>query len=251
VEYPLAGILKRELHSIQARRPQYSLRSFAKELGLSPASLSKILSGRQRLSEAKAAQVAKKLGLSEAEAMKFCETAKFFQNSRGRARGISLTNLDLDLFEVVADWRHLAILEWISLKKGKTTDVDIANGMGLSKRQVRHSLKILIGSKLIEIKDPGFQISSEARILAGKAPNRAIREYHRHLIKKAVDSIVEVPFEQRNISNAVIKVSPKSYPEIVRRIEKFRNDLSILTDVDSEADRIYSLNLQLFPLSKV
>jgi hypothetical protein len=61
-------LLKRELESRCGRNPRYSLRAFAKDLGLSAPRLSHVLNGRFGLSRAAAEAIADKLGLVGVEA---------------------------------------------------------------------------------------------------------------------------------------------------------------------------------------
>ena len=53
------------------RNPSYSLRSFARDLELSPSALSALLNGKKGISKQKALIVSQKIGLSRSEGMVF------------------------------------------------------------------------------------------------------------------------------------------------------------------------------------
>ena len=65
------SLLRRELESRQARNPSYSLRAFARALGIDPGALSAILNQRRPLSEAWCDRLIERLGLGAEEAAKF------------------------------------------------------------------------------------------------------------------------------------------------------------------------------------
>src|SRR4051812_6132435 len=64
-------LLKREFETRFRRNASYSLRAYARDLGLQPARLSLILSGKKGLSRASATEIARRLGLSAREGALF------------------------------------------------------------------------------------------------------------------------------------------------------------------------------------
>jgi transcriptional regulator with XRE-family HTH domain len=76
-------MLRAELASRQNRNPNYSLRSFARDLGLSAPRLSDVLRGRYGLSRSAAAAIADRLHLDPAAAEHLCDLV---EASHGRSR---------------------------------------------------------------------------------------------------------------------------------------------------------------------
>lgn len=74
--------MKEQLQRRQALNSRYSLRSFAKKIGLSPSKLSELLSGKKRLSAARAGEVAEKLGLSGKERELFVLSARLESSAK-------------------------------------------------------------------------------------------------------------------------------------------------------------------------
>lgn len=77
------AFLTDELSRRQARNARYSLRSFARDLGLAPPRLSDLLRGRYGLSGAAAAELAVKLRMTEEESSYFADLA---EAGHGRSR---------------------------------------------------------------------------------------------------------------------------------------------------------------------
>src|SRR4051794_12712496 len=86
--------------------PRYSQRAFAKALGLSPGELSEILRGKRPLSAKHALQIARALGLSEAERRRLLALS---QGETERPTP-SAYQLSADLFALVSDWYCFAIV---------------------------------------------------------------------------------------------------------------------------------------------
>ena len=133
--------LENELKTRRELNPSYSLRAFARDLGLSAPRLSQVMSRKQGLSYESAKKVSKRLPLSEKEREIFCHSAGLLHSRNNQDRNLhqermdqirNETNkfLDLEYFKVISDWYHFAILEltytedfqsrpsWISRKLG-------------------------------------------------------------------------------------------------------------------------------------
>lgn len=86
-------ILKAELEKRQLRNPRYSLRSFARDLGLSAPRLSDVLRGRYGLSRGVAESLAEKLKLPEEEAAYFCDLVEASHGRSRHAKELALARL--------------------------------------------------------------------------------------------------------------------------------------------------------------
>jgi uncharacterized protein (TIGR02147 family) len=121
------NLLKEELGKRQKRNPTYSLRSFARDLKMSAASLSKILGNKQGVSSPKAIEISKLLKLGPSETELFCTSVES-NHARAKVNRIGALeklnseplreiDLSLDYFRIISDWHHYAILE-LSEAKG-------------------------------------------------------------------------------------------------------------------------------------
>ena len=72
IDHPFhLSLLRQELERRQAKNPSYSLRAFARSLGIDPGALSAILNQRRPLSEAWCDRLVQRLGLSAEDATRF------------------------------------------------------------------------------------------------------------------------------------------------------------------------------------
>ena len=64
-------------------------------------------------------------------------------------------------------------------------------------------------------------------------------------------SVDKFPRSQRSLSTLTVSVSQKGYERIRDKIDQFRREiLSMVNEEDEDIDRVYHLNLHLFPVTR-
>jgi uncharacterized protein (TIGR02147 family) len=124
--------LKDELEKRIQGNSAYSLRAFARDLAVTPQQLSFVLNKKKGLSLEAAFKVATRLDLNDDERAYFCDLAQMASaRSAGAkqlaelrvARSQSVTNfqsITLDVFKIISDWHHYALLELTTTKGFKS-----------------------------------------------------------------------------------------------------------------------------------
>src|SRR5436309_2305259 len=120
------SILREELEQRCKANPRYSLRAFARDLGLSPSGLSRILREHQGLSGSSALRIARKMKMSSEETERFRNLVIAADGRSRDHRKAAQTQLaveeesrrrfqrlELDVFRAISDWYHYAILELV------------------------------------------------------------------------------------------------------------------------------------------
>jgi len=252
--------LRRELERRQASNPRYSLRSFARDLDLTPGFLSSILSGRKVLSAEKAFSVAKRLGYNDNQTL---ELVRLIQRSRDQASlrsrssnktdqagATEFSTLHLDAFQVIADWYHYAILEMTFLDQFDGKPSTIAKRLGIPAPEAREALGRLLRLGLIEKCPTGRYVKTQAFIATpSDQPNPAIKLHHAQLIEKARLALIEQDISERDITGVTLSFDPKHLPWVKAELRKFRRKLTQRIPEGARSE-IYQLNLQFFRLSK-
>ena len=109
-------ILKNVMNERKAFNPNYSLRAFSRDLGVSPSRLSQVLKGSYGFSPKAAKEIVLKLNFNEEESRYFCDlvAASHAKNDKNRAasqkrieeiRNTSLkyTQLNFEYFKVISE----------------------------------------------------------------------------------------------------------------------------------------------------
>ena len=73
---------------------------------------------------------------------------------------------------------------------------------------------------------------------------------HRQMGELGVQSLDQVPVKERDVSGLTIGISEEAYEKIIKEIAEFRRRVSSIVLEDSGEERVYRLNVQLFPLTK-
>jgi len=94
--------------------PAYSLRSFAKQSGISVTVLSLVLSGKRKFSKQATERLADHLSLDPEASLSLLRS----RQTRGPAPA-ARTEISLDLFELISDWFHYGILSALELPRAK------------------------------------------------------------------------------------------------------------------------------------
>src|ERR1051326_4485210 len=99
--------LMQELARRCQANPRYSLRAFARTLGVTPAAISLVLSGKRRIGHKLGGKVVEKLGLTPEQAQEFlrgCAPSPRLPSLQAE----EYSTLSMDRLAMVADWYHFA-----------------------------------------------------------------------------------------------------------------------------------------------
>lgn len=238
--------LQLELNRRRALNPAYSLRAFAKNLGVSPAQLSQLISGKRKLTAKAASKIADRLSLSPFERMQLVESVAKAEASPKSAIALALEE---EAFRFIADWYHLAILSLLELPQAKAEPRWVAKRLGISALVASQALNRLKTLNLLEVSPRGFKLTAEALRVTPVARSQAVGKYHQQVLAKASAAIDEVPIEQREICSLTLALDPRDVPKAKARISEFLRGLSAVLE-SGEKKAVYSLAVQLFPLTK-
>jgi uncharacterized protein (TIGR02147 family) len=254
-------ILSDEFEIRIRRNSAYSLRSYARNLGLSHSSLSRILAGTQGLSQDKALLVAKSLRLNATESSNFealvqsecarSEKVRAFAKEKIKENEKVVTSLSLEYFKVVSDWYHFAIIELTAVEGFKRDPLWISRRLGITPTEAKDAVTRLLRLELIE-KNPAGQLikTEEFRAVTSAVPNRSVQSHHQQILKKAETALFEQPIEERDFSSTSFAMSSQTLAWAKDEMKKFRRSLTKRLAQDEKKDRLYALSMQLFALDK-
>ena len=239
----LADRLKTELKERQQRNPQFSLRSFARWLDLSPAQLSQIMSGKRKVTAKTLTLVSDRLGLSPVERLQLMQASMpgFVDNDPQDFR------LSEDQFRMVAEWYHWAILSLTQLPGAQSDPRWIARRLGISVAQAQEALVRLQRLELIETA-PKFKQTSKPIRVASQVGSDAIRSYHKQNLNLAIEKIDTIPMELRQLHSITMPADPHKLAKANQYMDEFLSRMSELMG-SGKPSEIYTLAIQLFPVS--
>ena len=247
--------LQRELVRRCQANPKYSLRSFAKFLGMESSRLSKILRGERPIQEKLLIQLGHRLGLSSAEIQGFClraiakKTAIETPPTEDRHRYLQLS---LDAFESIEDWRHYAVLEMMKLPGFKPDYKWVARMLEVTITETRVYVERLQRVGLLEVRTDGsWYDKSEGfstHILSETETTYAHRRSQKKILELAIEALEKFPMDRRDQSSMMMATHSSKVLEAKKRIRKFRQELCEFLEDTEEKDTVYQLSMSLFPL---
>lgn len=247
----IQDLLKAELARRCRQNPAYSLRSFAKSLGLSPGYLSNLLKGQRRFTPKTLALVSEQLSLDPTELARFRRAA-----SRKPAvddlEGASYRRIELDQFQFIADWFHFAILELTTLRDFEASPKYIARKLGINSHQAADALSRLerLGY-LARDKRGKLKLVEEHNTTIGRpVAHAAAREQQRQFLELALKALQETPLEKRSQTSMTMAIPADRLPEATEAITEFRRKLTALLQRPGARDSVYQLSISFFPLTK-
>lgn len=78
----------------------------------------------------------------------------------------------------------------------------------------------------------------------------AVRSFTRTMIDYSKAALDVFDKENRHISGITMGISRDTYELLTTEIEAFKNRIKSIVNHSSSADRVYQINISLFPLSK-
>ncbi len=259
-------ILKKFFNLKQKKNPSYSMRSLARDLKLTPAFISRLLSGKQdipvqRLDEfAKILQIdalslkelkiaiakkqLKELGLSERDFDGFKKTSALSYDDKPQ------TTKEIS---VLSPWYNIAIMEMATCENFKNDSAVIAKKLGIQKDQAQKSLEYLISNEYLQEENGTLKKTNKKIRLATTTSAQIVRSYHKSMIELAVKDMQQntdsESFGKRLITSTSIAVNSAQIPLAKEKLAEAQLEIAeILTS--GPCDEVYDLTLLLFPLTK-
>ena len=74
-----------------------------------------------------------------------------------------------------------------------------------------------------------------------------VKRLNREWVVQAADALFAFNKQERHISSSLLTISEKNFGEIMRRVEKFREEIFDLVQKDEDPERVMQFSIQFFP----
>jgi uncharacterized protein (TIGR02147 family) len=247
--------------------PKYSYGMLSQRVGLkSRSNLIEIANGKVPLSRLRVFQVARAMDLGGKECEYFVSLVhfnnanslkekEFHLAKMGELAGISAGRiLGEAQYAYFSEWYHPAIRELACMPAFQGDFAALGRSLRppISAKEARESVDLLIRLGLLrKTAQSRFAQADGAVQTADELTSYLILRYQKEGIRLAESALESVVPEDRDFSTLTAGVSRDCFLAIKKEIQAFRRHLSKLIDKDKEPDRVYQVNLQLFPLSAI
>lgn len=256
------SILLAELHRRQLANPQYSLRAYAKDLGLTSGRVSEILNGKQGLSALRARNIADRLGLPEERKSYFIDLvqAKHSRSERERKEAqyrVGLVTGDREYEQVelsrlrcLSDWLPFAILERIKIKNYSPNIQSLSKQFQVSTSQIRSAVHSLTQVGMLRTVGDRWRVISRNTLTGKGVPSLVIKKYHHQLMKRAISALYNQPMHRREFESLIFNLDKTRMNELKNKIRQFILDTDKEFSNDETATDVACISLQMFLLTE-
>lgn len=253
---------------LKEENPAFSMRAMAGKIQCNPGFFNRILKGERNIMPAHIIELSKILKLNKKE-LRYFELLVAYNHAKRQSerdhnfeqllqlKKTQVKQISADQYKLYSHWYYLVVREMLatiprfpSLEKyarhiAKALEPQVSYG------EIRDALDHLLRMGVISRDSDGTLTAADTFTASGsQVPqviiNRFLLEFA-DLARRAVDGI---PKQERRLSTLTFSVSAKGFKNINERIDEFRQELLSMVAHDPEPlERVYHLNLQLFPVT--
>ncbi len=225
------------------RNSRYSLRAYAKSIGIDPTLLSRLMKGERAFSKQMIERLCRELDLPLNKSSRLLKPST---ESKANSKTLSDSS-----FSCISKWYFFAILDLFLLKDFKSEPYWIAEKIGLSVTETNAALQILIEQGHIESRNNKLFIRSQSTTWSNhKTTSRERISYQKQLLDCGKMALDDVDFEERENASLTLAASSKLIPEIKIKIQKFKDELREFIEANEDYDSVYQLVISYFPLTR-
>lgn len=249
--------LYERLSESKQRNPNTSLRAFAKRIGVSPSTVSEILSGKRHITPKLALRISQHLDLTpiatqalrRSAALTKLRSAVPDDEEINRVTDSYFKPLDFEAFKLMSNWYHFGILSLSEVEGNRYSASWIAERLGITAREAKDALAVLEKLKLVRRRGNGFEQVVKPLSIETKGYESAIRIFLQQNLQLASDALETVPAELREINTTILAINPDKIEKARPLIKRFRRELADILE-KGKRTRVYNLSFQLFPVDK-
>jgi uncharacterized protein (TIGR02147 family) len=244
----------------------FSYRTMAPLLGISSAgTLKLIIDGKRRLTPKAALGIGAALNFSTRQQhyldlLVQYERAKTIDKRNHIFSEISYlrehaaaARIESNQYRYLSAWYNAVIRELVKQRHADSVDYEALAAQlipPITPAQARKSVELLRELGMIYVNESGtYAVKTQFIQTPLEIQQLAVRKYHHDMLKLADESIEKIPSEKREISSLTLYLAPTTFDRIKQRIRAFEDEVVAMVMEDKEADRVYQLNFQLFPVA--
>lgn len=249
-EVPYRELLISELIRRKSVNPTYSQRAFARDLKVSTTTLCSVLAGKRHFSPRSVKSVAERLGLSPAQAQ------SMLLQSRGLSTQLlgeaSFNVLADDAFSLIADWFHYGILNLAKLSDNHADPQWVAQRLGISILEAKSAIQRLERLGYLRVNGGRLErtVGTLDTALDRRTKLQALTKHHGQHLKLAGEALDGVDVQHREFNTMTIAINKSRLNDAKKMVNRFATRLANYLEAGDSPDDVYSLAIQLFPLTK-
>jgi uncharacterized protein (TIGR02147 family) len=246
--------------------PFFSFRYWAAKMGTDASNIAKIIQKKRHASAGIIGRFMEFAGFDKRQQQYFLALVKFNKaktDQQGRQlfeKLLAIKNVKAETvhekqYEYYNKWYHTAVfalLYYYKFSGGKYRDLAMQLMPPITVEQAKESVALLEKLGLIyRDKDGVYRHTTELISSGEEWRSVAIHSFQEETIKLALESLRNHPRNVRDISSVSLTVSKEELRKIQELTREYRRSVLAIAKASDSPDRVYHLNIQLFPMTNV
>ena len=245
---------------------KFSFREFSKMAGFtSPVFIKLVIEGKSNVRKSSIGKLSQALGLVKTEryffenlvmfnqAKNIDEKMRFLEKLKKSTSTLKSYVLTDEHFEYFSQWYHAVVKELLNEMEFKGDYTLLAGTIlpPVKVAEVEQSVQLLKRLGLVNEDENGvLRVTRQFISTAGISMQAlAVKNVQRKMAHLAADAIDSTPPPERDISGVSIGISQEGFNKVQEELARCRQRLLEIAAEDKLSNRVYRVNLHLFPLS--
>lgn len=250
----------------KASNADFSYRYLALRAGINSSAFYKyVMEGKRNLTKGSLLKTCLALDLKDRDAEYFENLVFFNQAKTLREKNVFFERLTKlrgqyetrrvhqDQYALFSKWYHGAVRETLACMDFRGDYDKLAKRLvpPVTAAQARESVSLLTKLGLVKKNAQGRWSPTDPVLVTGTPSDpQVIFEFQQRMLVLASEAFQRCSPEERTMSSTTFSISAKTLDLFRRRIRELRSEFLEAARLDEECDRVYQLNLNLFPLSR-
>jgi len=250
----------------KAKNPAFSYRFLSLKAGINSSAFFKyLIENKRNLSKTSVLKTCAALNLKDEEAEYFenlvffnqAKTIKeknlFFGRLMEKRNSIDAKKVKESDYEFYGKWYHSVIRELVPFFGFTQDGIAIAKMIfpSIKKEEAKASMNFLLKKGFIKKKKNGKYVQADPIITTGNEIRaHQVINFQMEMLKKALLAFDGVPTGEKLNSSTTFSISEKTFESFIKKVREFRSNLLELARKDKTPQRVFQLNLNLFPLTR-
>lgn len=253
--------------SLKEADPSFSFRSFARMAGSSSPNFLQLIRDRKLNIQQSGVRALSQTLRFSAKERRFLEYLTAFDHAKTHEekdrcfRSIILAReykhirtLQRSQYELFSHWYVPVVRELVNDRRGGGDPAWIGKRIvpPVSPAKVKKAIGLLESLGLIRRSSSGAWEQTDRTVSTpSEVLSLAVTTYHKNVIALAREALERFGSGERDFRSVTIGVPEEGYAEVKNRMEAFWKELLAFAGTQDRAGRVYQVNMQLFPLSRV
>lgn len=256
--------LKDSYEERRRSQPYFSYRFIGNRVGMDSSYLTRLFQKKLHLGDDLVDRMAQAFGL-EGEALAYFRNlvafnkarneaqARLFHDELMRLRGVGYRVVREDQVEYFSNWIHVALRSLLDYRPfdGDYEALGAALSPPVTGEEVKQALFLLERLGMVRRTERGYEVLDDHLHSGENWKAQAIKTFQKTMMDLASRSLDSVPSAHRDISTMTMDLDAETLEDLKVVIREFQENVAKLVGSARRSDRVYHLNIQLFPLTRL